>query len=445
MKVRLSAACYDVLTATSPQQVLVLAAQQQPDLVILGSSLCGEDPVALCRMLAQNPATAQIPLLLQCESNRLIDALGAGAAAVLEPRVDEHLLLARIRGLLRQNDMLASVVGMAEAPATFDGPIRGDVTLVADTPGRALGWKHLLSQHLPCRFTVNDAEQALAAVARENAAELYVIATDLEHPGEGLRLLAELRSRNASRDSSFIIAVPEGRSDLVTIALDLGAGETIPVSLQSETMVEATAMLIKAQIRRKRLADRRRAEAERHRLWAMTDPLTGLYNRRYALPRLTAIAQDAQDQGRAFSVLAMDLDRFKLINDHFGHAAGDAVLVEVATRIGRAVADRGMTARVGGEEFVAVLPMTDADQAAQLAEIVRQEVMSRPIALPMRVGGGELAVTLSIGIASGGVTGQRIDPARLAEDALDRADHAMLAAKSLGRNRVMRAPAVQAA
>lgn len=444
LKVRLTAACHEVLTATTAEQVVSLATQQRPDLIILGGSLGSETPVDLCRMLTRDTATAHIPLLVQCLPDQAIQMLKAGATAVLDPRGDANMLFARIRGILRQREMLRPLPGMAEAPAAFDLPIRGNVTLVADTAGRALGWKHLLSQHLPCRFTVHDTEQALAAVAADEAAELYVIATDLDHPGEGLRLLAELRSRNASRDSSFIMAVPNDRSDIAAIALDLGAGDTMPMTLQSTTMVEATAHAINAQLRLKRQADGRRAEAERHRLWAMTDPLTGLYNRRYALPRLTNIAQESQQKGQPFAVLAMDLDRFKLINDRFGHAAGDAVLVEVASRIAAMIGDRGIAARVGGEEFLAVLAATDADAATDLAERVRHAVMSRPITLPMRVGGNDLPVTLSIGIAAGignGVT----EPAILAEEALDRADRAMLAAKSLGRNRVMRAAAVQAA
>lgn len=445
LKVRLSAACYEVLTASSPQQVLGLAAQQRPDLIILGASLSADGPAALCRRLSTDPATMGIPVLVQSETSGLINALKAGATAVLEPRVDELMLLARIRGLLRQRDMLNSMPGMAEAPAIFDGAADGNVTLVADSPGRALCWKHLLSRHLPYRFTINDPEQALAAAAQNAPADLYLIATDLDHPSEGLRLLAELRSRSASWNSSFIMAVPNGRTDLATVALDLGAGDTMPLALQSETAVQATAIAIDTQIRQKRRADHRRAEAQRHQLWAMTDSLTGLYNRRYALPRLTCIAQEAQERGQTFSVLAMDLDRFKLINDYHGHAAGDAVLVEIAARISNAIAGLGMTARVGGEEFLAVLPKTDAEQAAELAEIVRQAVMACPINLPQRAGGGQLSVTLSIGIASGGGQRSITDPTRLAENTLDRADHAMLAAKSMGRNRVICAPSVQAA
>lgn len=445
LKVRLSAACHDVLTAATPQQVISLATQDQPDLIILGASLIGDDPVDLCRRLRRDPATATIPLLIQCEAGRQIEALRAGATATLDPRIDDHVLLARIRSLLRQRDLLGGLPGMAEPAAGFETPLRGEVTLVADTPGRALGWKHLLSQRLPCSFTISDAEQALAAAARDKAAELYVIASDLEHQGEGLRLLAELRSRSASRDASFIMAVPSDRSDIATIALDLGAGDTMPLALQTDAAVEATAITINAQIRRKRQTDRHRAEAEHHRVWAMTDALTGLHNRRYALPRLTAIAQEAQDQGQPFSILAMDLDRFKLVNDRFGHAAGDAVLVEIAARIGAAVADQGMIARVGGEEFLAVLPQTNADQAEQLAEIVRKTVMARPVILPQRVGGGELMVTLSIGIATDRPDLRGAEALRLAEDAMDRADRAMLTAKSLGRNRVMRAPALRAA
>lgn len=444
LKVRLSAACHDVMTASAVPQLMALAQQDRPDLIILGSSLPGGDPIDACRKLRCSPDTMAIPLLVLCDPTMRLAALRAGATATLDGKVDEHMLLARIRSLLRQQDETRIVQGMAESQAPFEAADRADVTLIADTPGRALCWKHLLSQRLNCRFVIHDAEQALASAARDNPAELYVIAADLDHPGEGLRLLAELRSRPISRDASFIVAVAEGRTDISTIALDLGAGDTIPLSLQPDTVAEATAIAIDSQIRRKRQADRHRAEAERNRLWAMTDPLTGLYNRRYALPRLMAIAQDAQDRRSPFSVLAMDLDRFKLINDHYGHTAGDAVLVEVASRIGAAIAHHGLTARIGGEEFLAILPLTSEDQAAQIAETVRQSIIARPIALPQRIGGGELPVTLSIGIAAGGIEAGS-DPVRLAEDAMDRADRAMLAAKSLGRNRVMRAAAAQAA
>ncbi|AUH63262.1 diguanylate cyclase [Paracoccus zhejiangensis] len=446
LKVRLSAACHDVLTAETTEQVMALAMRERPDLIILGASLTGDDPVALCRRLRQDAATATVPLLVQCDAARQIEALRAGATAALDPRIDEQMLLARIRSLLREREFLGAMPGMAEAAAGFEAPLRGTVTLVADTPSRALGWKHLLSQRLPLNFTVNDAEQALAAAARNKPAELYVIASDLEHQGEGLRLLAELRSRTGSRDASFIMAVPQGRSDIATIALDLGAGDTMPLALQTDAAVEATAITITAQIRRKRQTDRYRAEAERHRVWAMTDSLTGLYNRRYALPRLTAIAQEAQEQGAPFSILAMDLDRFKQVNDRFGHAAGDAVLVEIAARIDAALPESVLVARVGGEEFVAVLPQTDADEAMGMAETVRQAVMAEPVILPERVGGGDLQVTLSIGIATGcPVEGRCAEPLRVAEDAMDQADRAMLEAKSLGRNRVIRASALRTA
>lgn len=446
LKVRLSAACHDVLTAETPDQLMRMAMQDRLDLIILGASLGGEDPVALCRKLRDEAATAAIPILVQCDAGRQIEALRAGATAALDPRIDDQMLLARIRCLLRERDFLGAMPGMAEAATGFDLPLRGAVTLVADTPSRALGWKHLLSQRLPLSFTVNDAEQALAAAASNKPAEVYLIATDLDHQGEGLRLLAELRSRSGSRDASFIMAVPQGRSDLATIALDMGAGDTMPMALQGDVAVEATAISITAQIRRKRQSDRRRAEAERHRVWAMTDSLTGLYNRRYALPRMTAIAQEAQEQGQPFAILAMDLDRFKQINDRFGHAAGDAVLVEIAARIDAALPDRCMIARVGGEEFMAVLPRTHADQAMELAETVREAVMAEPVILPERVGGGELQVTVSIGIAVGRPSdGRGAEPLRLAEDAMDQADRAMLEAKSLGRNRVMPASALRTA
>lgn len=445
LKVRLATACYEVLTATTADQVFLAARDRLVDLIILGSTVPDQDPLALCKRLNANPATSGIPVLMLCHDGMRLASLKAGAAAALCARLGEQILLARIRGLLRQTKETLPANGMAEAPVTFQPPIRADITLVADSPGRTLGWKHALSQRLDYRFAVNDAEQALMAATSGKASDLYLIAANLEQPGEGLRLLAELRSRPQSRDAAFIVAVPEGRDDIATVALDLGAGDTLPLSLAQQAEIDLAACTIRQQIDWKHRADRSRAETERNMMWAMTDPLTGLHNRRYALPRLNEIARNSLNDDQGFAVLAMDLDRFKAVNDRLGHAAGDAVLAEVAQRIAEAVGNNGMTARFGGEEFLVILPQIGESAATDIAEAIRLAVMSRPVTLPQRIGGNHVQVTLSIGLSTSDQVPYEQNAVSLAENMLDRADRAMMAAKSLGRNRVMRAPAIQAA
>ncbi|MDM7459128.1 MAG: GGDEF domain-containing protein, partial [Paracoccus sp. (in: a-proteobacteria)] len=224
--------------------------------------------------------------------------------------------------------------------------------------------------------------------------------------------------------------------ELAAIALDLGAGDVLPDSLGGVEGIDAAAEMLRMQLSRKSRLEQHRAEVERHMLWAMTDPLTGLFNRRYALPRLTEIAREAMDKSVPFSVLALDLDRFKDVNDQHGHGAGDAVLSVVAQRMRQVLAARGMAARLGGEEFAVVLCPCAEDQAAVIAERLRLAIQDSPVALPELSGGGQCWVTVSVGVVT--VRPRPGDwPDILAQQTLECADRALLAAKGQGRNRVV--------
>jgi two-component system cell cycle response regulator len=164
-------------------------------------------------------------------------------------------------------------------------------------------------------------------------------------------------------------------------------------------------------------------------LQAMTDPLTGLYNRRYALNRLSAIAEASVAGGKPFAVMVLDLDHFKRVNDAFGHAAGDAVLVEVAKRVAAGMRARDFVARLGGEEFIVVLPETSVEAARSTAERLRRVVEATEFVLPGA--DAPLSLTVSIGVALGGGSG------RTSADALvGLADTALYSAKAEGRNKV---------
>lgn len=439
LKVRLLAACYQVCTADSSEDLLHQARAKPPDLIILGESFAEDGPSMIAHLPGSDPEGGAIPVLMLAGAMHRLAALRAGIAAVLDPTVNEQMLLARIRGLLRDSGSLAEErLEMAEPPTSFTGrPAPAEIALVADSAARALRWRHLLQDRLPCRLTIRNPEEALAAAATHRAADLYLIAADIDAPGDGLRLLSELRSRAGSRDSAFVIATPLEPTELSAMALDLGAGEVLPLDLGGEAGGEIAALALQTQLSQKARNDRRRAEAQRNMLWAMIDPLTGLYNRRYALPRLAATARDAARDGLPLALLVLDLDRFKRINDSYGHAAGDAVLCEMARRLDEVIGTQGVAARLGGEEFLAILPGMAETPAYRLAEEIRLAAMAAPVPLPGISGGGQVDVTLSAGIAVArpGTQAGRIE--QMAERALERADRALMMAKSIGRNRVM--------
>lgn len=159
------------------------------------------------------------------------------------------------------------------------------------------------------------------------------------------------------------------------------------------------------------------------RRMATRDPLTGLVNRR-ELERSAALL--LRDPRAALGVVAIDADHFKRINDTFGHDAGDRVLVALAGRLQSAARPDDVVGRLGGEEFVMLLPGIDAAEALRLAEAARDAVAGHPVAIDGRT----LDVTVSIGVA------MREGEASLV-DLLRTADRAMYVAKTEGRNRVV--------
>lgn len=160
------------------------------------------------------------------------------------------------------------------------------------------------------------------------------------------------------------------------------------------------------------------------------DVLTGLPNRRALLEALRQSFGDGGTPDALLSVLSFDVDHFKTVNDTFGHAVGDLALKSVASIASEVIGDRGMVARMGGEEFVAILPGMPSAAAANLADTVRQEVEER-----MRHEGAGAPVTVSIGVAT------VPDHASSPEEVLSLADRALYAAKRSGRNRICLAPA----
>jgi two-component system cell cycle response regulator len=202
-------------------------------------------------------------------------------------------------------------------------------------------------------------------------------------------------------------------------------------SLQLDQLIALALRLLRL-LSLKQQADRLRLSvADRLRL-AMIDPLTGLHNRRYGLARLQSIAEAAQTSGAIFAVLVADIDQFKSVNDRFGHAVGDAVLVQVAERLRQNLRAGDLLARIGGEEFLIALPDIALAEARGLAERLCSIMSDAPFDIGQ---GRALPVTLSIGLAisEGGSAPAHLETIT---EIVDRADRALMRSKAAGRNQV---------
>ncbi len=166
---------------------------------------------------------------------------------------------------------------------------------------------------------------------------------------------------------------------------------------------------------------------------AFRDPLTGLYNRRYVFSVFRNTLQQYRRYADACSLIMIDADHFKRINDEHGHGAGDAALRAIADACNRSVRDSDVVGRFGGEEFIILLPHTEAAQAAHVAERIRQTILRDTCCW----NGQKLEITLSLGVAEAGPATDTLD------ELIKAADEALYAAKNGGRNRTVVAETAQ--
>jgi two-component system cell cycle response regulator len=177
------------------------------------------------------------------------------------------------------------------------------------------------------------------------------------------------------------------------------------------------------------LQDRLRENYRRSLSLALTDELTGLYNRRYVVAHIEeSIARIGHDGPPDISVMMFDVDHFKSVNDQLGHPAGDDVLRQLADRALRCVRSIDLVARLGGEEFVVVMPETNLSAAVTVAERMRHSVAAEPFLIQAL--GEQRPITVSIGVAVA-TAGDTVD------SLLQRADEALYEAKNGGRNKVV--------
>jgi two-component system cell cycle response regulator len=455
LKVKLAAASHEVMQAQTGAEALHLAATARPAMVLASAALPDMTGIELCRRLRADPALSRTPVLLlgdTADAAARREGLAAGADDVLARPLHEIALMARIRSLLRarQADIDLELraetcreMGLAEAAPGFETPPR--VALVAADAAAALAWRATLGPHLAAVWMPMSATAALEAAGRPGAPELYLVGADLGTAGEGLRLVADLRARTGGAGPGICLALSRPFADEAALGLDLGANAVAPMPLDGAETALRLQRLLARQRRAEALA---RAVRDGLQL-AATDPLTGLWNRRYALAHLDRIAGQALAEGSPFAVMVLDIDRFKTINDRHGHAAGDIVLQTVASRLQRALRPSDLLARIGGEEFLVALPDVGAETARALAERLCRAISAAPVPLPGAEAG--VAVTVSAGLALVEGTGRRLaDPedsgpgrpggdrrgSALAQLALSRADVALYAAKGEGRNQV---------
>jgi diguanylate cyclase (GGDEF)-like protein len=332
-------------------------------------------------------------------------------------------------------ELAGRALGGADEPAD-DEPAAGPLRIVAadDDPIQLC----LLTEYLAgLGHTVHaarDGGEALRLVLQFNP---QLVITDWNMPGmDGPALVKSLRQTKVGRQFYVIMLTGSEGDETQVEAFEAGADDYVlkpfsPKLLAARLSACARVVRLQEEVRRDK-EELRRCMAElgvanrKLQQAALTDALTGLYNRRYALERLDQEWAQAVRGGRPLACLLIDLDHFKRVNDTHGHDMGDQVLRETASLLRGRMRTYDAVCRLGGEEFVVIAPGMDLRAGCDCAERLRGGLESHAIAGPA----GEVRVTMSVGVAvrAEGMGG----PA----DLLKAADQAAYAAKAAGRNQV---------
>lgn len=433
LEAKLAAEYFDVVTAMNGADALEAVQRCKPDIVLLDVMMPGIDGIEVCRRIKSTPATQHVPVVMVTALDQPEDrvkGLEAGADDFLTKPVNDVAMFCRVKSLVRLKmltDELANRTGsdplrllsveLAELQSRPGNILVIDNrTASADRLATMLGARHEVT-------LAGGAEEALDAfAARPGGFELVIVSLDMQHV-DALRICSQLKSYEPTRQTPvLIIADPEDNQRLLR-ALDLGVNDYLmrPVDRQELHARVST------QLRRYRYTDLLRTSVRASIEMAVTDPLTGLHNRRYLETHLGHVVEQALSRSKPVSVLVLDIDFFKSVNDTYGHNAGDRVLQEVAARLKGCVRGSDLACRSGGEEFVVVLPGADAHTAERVGERIRKTMAAKPfLAAP----GCHLPITVSVGAS--GLTGTE----DTVQELLKRADRALYRSKREGRNRV---------
>jgi two-component system cell cycle response regulator len=436
LEAKLTAEYFTVQSAQSGRAALDLADAEPPDIILLDVMMPEMDGFEVCRRLKANPRTASIPVVMVTalsDTEDRVKGLEAGADDFLTKPVNDLTLFARVRSLVRLKMAMDEWHAREATCDQFGLPVETPMTAMAEDPkGRILVVEpdaytlqkiaHVLEEHGHEVLTAPSGAGAEAVLAQEKALDLVVAALYLGD-SDGLRLCSQMRSKTQMRRLPVLLVLGQDELGGLVKGFDLGINDYLFRPIDGNELKAR----VRTQVRRKRYQDGLLDSYQRSLTLALTDTLTGLYNRRYFEAHLEATVSRATGSGKEVSILMLDLDHFKPINDTHGHAIGDEVLKEVAQRISHGVREIDLAARIGGEEFVVVMPDSTDDVGVKVAERLRAAIAKTPVVVPAPA--GPIAVTVSVGVAS-------VAPGESGVSALRRADQALYAAKEAGRNRV---------
>lgn len=426
---QLDTVSYDVDLAETQKDALSSINRTVPDVIFIANDLPGLNLPGFCKSLRANTKTQLVSIIVAVpheNHSARVSALIAGASDVVDYSISRSELHARLRNLTRVRQSAEEMhactsstrsLGFGEPHQTFDRPNRAVLIGPADA-GQPVTYANTLG----AEFETNVVTLEKARRGLEVDADVVLLFEGHE-PDQSRELLGMLHSHSKSRHAAILFVSSHPVANRSS-PLDLGASDHVRDTVSDTELVLRCTRLAE----QKHIEDQARRELNSLGQKAYTDALTGLNNRTFADAFLRKQDRMLADFPCSRSVIMVDIDHFKLINDNHGHAAGDTILVHIAGILKSHLREGDLLARYGGEEFLISLVNVTEKEAKSVANRLREHVSQNPKALE---DGTHVRATISLGLAHAPRSCSHSSHYlyRAADDALYRA-------KDKGRNRL---------
>ncbi len=428
---------YRIEMAASLAEARTYMKHNRPVLIVTTDSLNDQNPLSFVCELKARSDLADIPVIVLSRYGRIstIEALRAGAADLFAAPFIPELILTRVRSLLRHVDNSQDtwvraaadcMGGLSEAQRPFDVVRR--ISVIGPSGVDDLPLFEGFKRHRGYRMSFLSSHDGTLLVSRLIRADAAILVQGAQSDQDILRLLVDMRAHPMLRELGVIIIGAFSTAQKQHF-FDLGAHEVI----ETDTSLEELILRIGVLVERKKVQEQQKQNLMLSMQAAIVDPLTGAFNRRFVLPRLQHILTEAYHHQAPCSIAMLDIDHFRAVNTTYGHVTGDHVLRNVADILRHSARSEDIVARMGGEEFLIVMPNCAQDEGHHVADQMRRAIHGAKIAA--KGADTPISVSVSIGLISAPSAEFPTLPDSL-DEVIARADAALYLSKEAGRNQV---------